>query len=718
MSSGHLRRLFDVRRPLRLRPPLARFRRDVHRTASKQTHISPQQDQKATNGKPNAANQHSLPLPNEPTALSLGPQLLLPPSRGTRFASWYNSHGPLQTPGQLPFQTPKFEGTSTAVATSVTSPMTNSHNFYSYGQSQSLTRPFSHANRIFMPEEEFREGKAKALRGDDAPPVNVEDILFDMFKETDDTISVGKFFSALFATGLKKSDHRLKEMMTNLRAVHKEKGGMGSVESLSLDKATFKNVLKENIVLITRALRHQFVIPDFQDFTHYIEDFYWKCKQNTGGNVATYIPQLAKYSPDFWGVSICTVDGQRFSLGDAEVPFTIQSSGKPLNYAIALSELGADTVHQYVGQEPSGRMFNELVLDYNRKPHNPMVNAGAIIIASTLLNLIEPEMRASEKFDWMCQYYRAISGGEYLSFNNAIFLSEREAADRNYAIGYYMKENKCFPEKVNLKDTMDFYFQLCSLEVNSNSVSVMAATLANGGICPITGHQVINPNSCRDVLSLMHSCGMYDYSGQYAFKVGLPAKSGVSGCTMVVIPNVMGLGLWSPPLDNYGNSVRGVQFCEELVRVFSFHHYDNLRHMTQKKDPRRQKYDTKGQKVVNLLFSAASGDVTAMRRHYLSGMNMGLSDYDGRTALHLAAAEGHLEAVEFLLKICGVSPDNKDRWGHTPADDARTFGHSHIVDFLSIWDTANSTDEGESLKNAEVEEKQIAKPDLKEKQLK
>lgn len=152
----------------------------------------------------------------------------------------------------------------------------------------------------------------------------------------------------------------------------------------------------------------------------------------------------------------------------------------------------------------------------------------------------------------MCQYYRAISGGEYLSFNNAIFLSEREAADRNYAIGYYMKENKCFPEKVNLKDTMDFYFQLCSLEVNSNSVSVMAATLANGGICPITGHQVINPNSCRDVLSLMHSCGMYDYSGQYAFKVGLPAKSGVSGCTMVVIPNVMGLGLWSPPLDNYG----------------------------------------------------------------------------------------------------------------------------------------------------------------------
>lgn len=109
---------------------------------------------------------------------------------------------------------------------------------------------------------------------------------------------------------------RLQEMMTNLREIHKEKGGMGSLEGLSLDKAMFKNVLKENIVIITRALRHQFVIPDFQDFTAYIEKFYWQCKQNQNGKVATYIPQLAKYSPDYWGVSVCTVDGQRFAIGE------------------------------------------------------------------------------------------------------------------------------------------------------------------------------------------------------------------------------------------------------------------------------------------------------------------------------------------------------------------------------------------------------------------
>lgn len=547
----------------------------------------------------------------------------------------------------------------------------------------------SHANRVFMPAEEFQRDKERAAEANKTEnvPVNVEDLLFDMFKDADDTVCVGKFLNELFTTGLWKNDPRLKELMQNLRSVHKEKSPVRSLESLALNRETFAQVIRDNIVLITRALRHQFVIPDFQDFVQYVEDFYWRCKVNTGGKVATYIPQLAKYNPDYWGVSICTVDGQRFSIGDTEIPFTIQSSGKPINYAIALTELGSDAVHQYVGQEPSGRMFNELVLDYNRKPHNPMVNAGAIVVASLLLYLIEPEMRTSEKFDWMLQYYRAIAGGEYLGFNNAIFLSEREAADRNYAIGFYMKENKCFPERVNLKETMDFYFQLCSLEVNCQSVSVMAATLANGGICPATGHQVMNGVSCRDVLSLMHSCGMYDYSGQYAFKVGLPAKSGVSGCTMVVVPNVMGLCLWSPPLDIYGNSVRGVQFCEELTRVFSFHHYDNLRHMTQKKDPRRQKYETKGLKVVNLLFSAASGDVTAMRRHYLSGMDMGLSDYDGRTALHLAAAEGHLECVEFLLKICGVDAMVRDRWGHTPLDDARQFGHAAVADYLAKWET-------------------------------
>ncbi|XP_068226242.1 glutaminase kidney isoform, mitochondrial-like isoform X3 [Palaemon carinicauda] len=554
-------------------------------------------------------------------------------------------------------------------------------------------------------------------------PVNVEDLLFDMFKdETDNKVHMGRFLAAITDTGLRKNDPRLSELRKNLMEVHTslEYTDESSVNTMLLERGNFKShrhqrsrsqspsvngspshrapitspttrwlnrcqfkkVIQDNIVLISRALRHQFVIPDWHDFTAYIEEFYWSVKTLTDGKVASYIPQLTRFSPDHCGVAVCSVDGQRYSIGDTDVNFTMQSCSKPITYGIALNELGNEMVHKYVGTEPSGRMFNAIVLDYNDKPHNPLVNAGSILVNGLLQSLVKPEMSSSEKFDFIQQYFKRLAGGENIGFSNGTFLSEKENADRNYSLGYYMRENKCFPENCDLMASLDLYFQCCSMEVNAESMSVMAATLANGGICPITGDQVMKPNAVRDVLSLMHSCGMYDYSGQFAFKVGLPAKSGVCGAIMLVIPNVMGICIWSPPLDPLGNSVRGLKFCEELVQVFNFHRYDNLRHAANKKDPRKQKFESRGQKVVSLLFSACSGDVTAMRRYALAGLNMSESDYDGRTALHLAAAEGHMDTVVFLLEKCKVPSAPKDRWGHTPASDAREFGHPEVAEFI------------------------------------
>ncbi|XP_016397783.1 glutaminase kidney isoform, mitochondrial-like isoform X2 [Sinocyclocheilus rhinocerous] len=372
---------------------------------------------------------------------------------------------------------------------------------------------------------------------------------------------------------------------------------------------------------------------------------------------------------------------RKHAIGDTDMPFCLQSCVKPLEYALAVHETGTELVHRYVGKEPSGLKFNKLYLDEEDKPHNPMVNAGAIVISS----LLKPGSNKAEKFDFMMDYLNRMAGREYVGFSNATFQSEKETGDRNYAIGYYLKEKRCFPSGVDMMAALDFYFQLCSIEVTCESGSVMAATLANGGICPITGERVLSAEAVRNTLSLMHSCGMYDFSGQFAFHVGLPAKSGVSGAMLLVVPNIMGMMCWSPALDRVGNSIRGIHFCQELVSLFNFHNYDNLRHFAKKLDPRRQTGHERNKSVVDLMFAAYSGDVSALRRIALSAVNMELTDYDTRTSLHVASAEGHLDAVKFLTHTCKVNPYAKDRWGNTPLDDAMQFGHSTVVKALQEY---------------------------------
>ncbi|KAM9803112.1 glutaminase kidney isoform, mitochondrial isoform X2 [Syngnathus typhle] len=408
---------------------------------------------------------------------------------------------------------------------------------------------------------------------------SLEDLLFYTVAEGQETIPAHKFLTALKSTGLRSGDPRLKECMETLKETLKS-----SPDGVTLDRQQFKKCVQSNIILLTQAFRKKFVIPDFQSFTSHIDELYEKAKSLSEGQVADYIPQLAKFSPDMWAVSLCTVDGQRHTVGDTKVPFCLQSCVKPLKYAVAVNDYGTEYVHSFLGKEPSGLRFNKLFLDEDDKPHNPMVNAGAIVCTS----LIKQGEGNAEKFDYIMNFLKDMAGNEYVGFSNATFQSERESGDRNFAIGYYLKEKKCFPEGTDMTSVLDLYFQLCSIEVNCESASVMAATLANGGICPISGERVLSPEAVRNTLSLMHSCGMYDFSGQFAFHVGLPAKSGVAGGILLVVPNVMGIMCWSPPLDKMGNSVRGIHFCTELVELFNFHNYDNLRHFAKKHDPRRE----------------------------------------------------------------------------------------------------------------------------------
>ncbi|WP_196886056.1 glutaminase A [Aureivirga sp. CE67] len=486
-------------------------------------------------------------------------------------------------------------------------------------------------------------------------------------KNNEGFISPDVLWRKLKKMGILEDDIRLKEFRIALKKSVTEKG---------IDKELFLKLGKQDN-LVRRALYRDLIIPDFKDFCKEIEKIYYEVEKNKKGEIADYIPQLARVNPEHFALSICTVDGQRFSIGDSKDNFCVQSTCKPINYCIAMEELGEETVHKHIGREPSGRSFNELSLNHKGLPHNPMINAGAIMACS----LIKRNSPIADRFEHISSVWKHLCGDRSVQFNNSVYLSERQTADRNFALAYFMRENKAFMPKTDLTETLEFYFQCCSIESCTENLSIAAATFANSGLNPLTGEAIFNENTVRHCMSLMSSCGMYDFSGEFAFRVGVPAKSGVSGSLLVVIPNVMGISIWSPRLDKMGNSVRGVEFCKKLIDKFNFHMYDSLMEQTSKIDPRKRKHETKVNKLINLMYAAGFGDLNEIQRLEAEGMSLNSSDYDGRTALHLAASENQLEIVKYLLDK-KVQIDCEDRWGNTPLNDAIRGENKEIIKIL------------------------------------
>ncbi len=306
-----------------------------------------------------------------------------------------------------------------------------------------------------------------------------------------------------------------------------------------------------------------------------LEELYERQRPLAEGKVATYIPQLAKANPNHWAVAVCFADGRQAAWGDTDESFCLQSVCKPVNYCLALEAHGEARVHEHVGFEPSGQVFNALTLNPRGLPHNPLINAGGIMCCS----LIAPEKPLHERFELVSDFWQRLSGATP-GFDNAVYQSERQSADRNRALTYFMREQGAFPPHTDLEATLELYFQSCSLTLNARELAVAAATLANRGVCPVKTSDAgvqeaqLAPRTLRDCLTVMATCGMYNFSGEFAFRIGLPAKSGVSGALMLVVPGVMGLALWSPPLDNFGNSVRGVEFCRQLVERIPLHVFE------------------------------------------------------------------------------------------------------------------------------------------------
>jgi glutaminase len=286
------------------------------------------------------------------------------------------------------------------------------------------------------------------------------------------------------------------------------------------------------------------------------------------GKVASYIPELARVDPDRFGIALVAVDGRSLAVGDAELPFTIQSASKPFVYGMAVDEHGRDRVLAKIGVQPVEEAFNAIALDEaTNRPFNPMINAGAIA-ATDLLGGDTAEQRLSRL---LAVFERGC--GHPVEVDEQVFASERATGERNRALAHLMRSFGMIGPR--LEETLELYFRQCSIKVTCRDLAMLGATLANQGVNPVTGERMLSTSTVRDVLSVMHGCGMYNFSGEWDLRIGIPAKSGVGGGIVGVVPGLGGIATFSPRLDEKGNSVRGIAAFRILAERFHLHLFDD-----------------------------------------------------------------------------------------------------------------------------------------------
>ena len=282
------------------------------------------------------------------------------------------------------------------------------------------------------------------------------------------------------------------------------------------------------------------------------------------GNVATYIPELAKADKNLLGASIVTIEGKRYHVGDWHQEFTIQSISKTISLIFALHNLGPEIVFNKVGMEPSGDPFNSIIrLETKKYPSNPYINAGAIAVAGLI----------SERYSFedYLKLVRLFCGRNSIEVDENVYMSESKTGMLNRSLAYMMNSSGVL--EADVEKTLDFYFKMCSVKVNSNDLANYAAILANDGLDLKSGDRLIDNSILKIVKSLMLTCGMYDGSGEFAIRVGMPAKSGVGGGILAFAENKLGICVFGPALDSQGNSIGGYHMLEYLSKELGLHYF-------------------------------------------------------------------------------------------------------------------------------------------------
>ncbi|KAI6653764.1 glutaminase kidney isoform, mitochondrial isoform 1 precursor [Oopsacas minuta] len=507
----------------------------------------------------------------------------------------------------------------------------------------------------------------------------IQQVIFNRYKDSSERIRIYSVIDELEDNGLSMKDIRLAQTAKLFKKSVETGDGTVNFED-------FRYMIDPCLSIISKSFQGRLIFPNFQSFQEKVAEIYEEIVGKTGGKIVDNLPELRKYSPDNWGFSICTIDGQQYACGDSHTYFPVQACINPILYGYALTHLGEAVVHRYVGHEPTAYLHDKVHLADNGLPHNPMISSGAFCISA----LIHPELTLSDRIVSIITLMEKCAGISPLSVDIPTYLSEKNAAFRAYSLAYLMQSKNAFPEGTDIIKVLNLYFQMTSIKVTCDILSRVAATIANYGVNPFTGERVFTTGAVKRMLSLMNSCGLYNASSSFAFEIGIPSKSNSIGCILSVVPGKLGYCTWSPCLDEKGQSVRGLEFNKRLVQEFNFHIFTPEE--SSDSDPRFASYYQLEHKLTAILYAAKQGSVGTLQTYFFSGYSLDLVDYDNRAPLHISASEGHLEASKFLVESCGVNINVKDRWKQTPLDGARLAGFESVAEYLEQNGAKSGTD--------------------------
>lgn len=472
---------------------------------------------------------------------------------------------------------------------------------------------------------------------------------------------------ALTDRGILLDDVRIRQTTEQLKKLK---------ENDKIDLSIFSKLVSPHITLIEKALTGNLVIPDFKNFASFITNLYNRTIQNEGGEVSDELPELADVDQKKYALSLCTVDGQRFNIGNFNDPYLARSTAKFVNYCLLYNDYDEQAIYERIGFGPKENEVDQAMLNKKGLPHNPFTDSGALKISSMLYKNDSAKVR----FEKVKGLWKVMSGDISPGWNEKAFTSEKKSADYDRAVAYFMQK-KGLLTKGTVDKNLEFLWQCYAIETTTEAQAVIAATLANAGVCPTNEREVLKPGTAKNCLSAISLAGMPGYSSEYAFYIGLPAVSGNSGVVVIIVPDAMGIAVWSPRVDENGNSLKGLDFSRKLVERFNFHAFDSAIKNINKVDPRLKKNEIKMKGVMAVTSAASIGDVDELNRLYSVGADLNEGEYDKRTGIHLAASEGHLETVKFFIeKHADVNP--KDRWGGTPIEDAKREGHKAVYELL------------------------------------